>query len=37
MTLRHLKIFVTVADCNSITGAANKLYLAQPAVSLAIR
>lgn len=36
MTLRHLKIFVTVCECNSITLAAEKLYLAQPAVSLAI-
>lgn len=37
MTLRHLKIFVAVCDCNSITHAAEKLFLAQPAVSLAIR
>lgn len=36
MTLRHLKIFVTVCNCNSITAAAEKLYLAQPSVSLAI-
>lgn len=37
MTLRHLKIFVAVADCNSFTLAAERLYLAQPAVSLAVR
>lgn len=36
MTLRHIKIFVAVCECNSVTGAAEKLYLAQPAVSLAI-
>lgn len=36
MTLRHMNIFVMVCKCNSITGAAKKLYLAQPAVSLAI-
>ncbi len=37
MTLKHLKIFVTVCDCNSVTAAAKKLYLAQPSVSLAIK
>lgn len=37
MTLRHLRIFVTVVDQGSATAAANVLYLAQPAVSLAIR
>ena len=37
MTLRHLNIFVTVCKENSITNAAKKLYLSQPAVSLAIR
>ncbi len=36
MTLRHMKIFVTVCECNSMTLAAKKLYLAQPAVSLAM-
>ncbi|MFP4697934.1 MAG: LysR family transcriptional regulator [Eubacteriales bacterium] len=36
MTLRHLKIFVTVCECNSMTIAAEKLFLTQPAVSLAI-
>lgn len=37
MTLRHLKIFVAVVEHGSATAAANTLYLAQPAVSLAIR
>lgn len=36
MTLRHLKIFVTVCETGSATGAGEKLYLAQPSVSLAI-
>lgn len=37
MTLRHLKIFVAVCKYDSVTAAAKKLFLAQPAVSLAIR
>ena len=37
MTLRHLKVFVTVCELNSITRAAEKLYVAQPAVSSAIK
>lgn len=36
MTLRHLKIFVAVADCGSMSAAANKLYISQPTVSQAI-
>lgn len=36
MTIRHLKIFVAVCEYGSVTKAANKLYLAQPSVSLAI-
>ncbi|MCI9272720.1 MAG: LysR family transcriptional regulator [Clostridiales bacterium] len=36
MTLRHLTIFIKVCECGSITKAAEKLFLAQPAVSLAI-
>jgi len=36
MTIRHLKIFVAVCEQGSVTKAANKLYLAQPSVSLAI-
>lgn len=37
MTLRHLRIFVAVCTWNSITKAAQKLHIAQPSVSLAIR
>ena len=37
MTIRHLKIFTEVARQGSVTGAARKLYLTQPAVSLALR
>ena len=36
MTLRHLRIFVTVCETGSMTAAAGKLYLAQPSISLAI-
>ncbi len=36
MTIRHLRIFVAVCEQGSVTKAANKLYLAQPSVSLAI-
>jgi len=32
-----MKIFVTVCRCNSVTAAAEKLFIAQPSVSLAIR
>lgn len=37
MTMRHLNIFVTVCQQNSITKAAKKLYLSQPAVSIAVK
>lgn len=37
MTLRHIKIFVSVFQHESITKAANDLHLAQPSVSFAIR
>lgn len=37
MTLRHFKIFCTVCDMRSITGAAEKLNMTQPSVSLAIK
>lgn len=37
MTLRHLRIFITVCDENSITAAAEKLYLTQPSVSISIK
>lgn len=37
MTLRHLKIFVAVYQTQSITRAAEKLYMSQPSVSIAIK
>ena len=37
MTLRHLKIFVSVFQNGSVTKASKELHLAQPSVSLAIR
>lgn len=37
LTVRHMKIFVTVCEENSITKAAKRLHLAQPAVSVAIK
>lgn len=37
MTLRHMKIYVSVYQNMSITKAAQKLHLAQPSVSLAIK
>lgn len=37
MTIRHLRIFVSVYQCMSITKAAEELHLAQPSVSIAIR
>ena len=37
MTIRHLKIFITVAECGSMNTAARKLYLSQPTISQAIR
>lgn len=37
MTIRHMKIFVTVYRCKSITQAAKQLHLAQPSISLAIK
>lgn len=36
MTLRHLKIFVAVCKTGSATAAGEKLYIAQPSISLAI-
>lgn len=36
MTLRHLRIFLAVCETGMVTAAAEKLYMAQPAVSLAI-
>lgn len=37
MTLRHMKIFVAVYQEHSVTKAADRLHLAQPSVSLAVR
>lgn len=37
MTLRHIKVFVAVCANKSITRAAEKLYMTQPAVSAVIR
>lgn len=37
MTLRHLKIFVAVCELSSITKAAEKLYISQPAVSCVVK
>lgn len=36
MTIRHLKIFITVAECGKMNLAAQKLYISQPSVSQAI-
>ncbi|MGN1410711.1 MAG: LysR family transcriptional regulator, partial [Eubacteriales bacterium] len=37
MTIRHMRIFVAVCESNcSITKAAEKLNMTQPAVSLAV-
>ena len=37
MTIRHLRIFITVAECKKMNLAAKKLYITQPTVSQAIR
>ena len=37
MTIRHLKIFITVAECGSMNTAAKELFLSQPTISQAIR
>lgn len=37
MTIRHLKIFIAVAECGSMNMAARKLFLSQPTISQAIR
>ena len=36
MTLRHLRIFVAVCQWGGVTAAAEKLYLSQPSVSVAV-
>lgn len=33
MTVRHLKVFIAVADCGKMSLAAKQLYIAQPTVS----
>ena len=37
MTIRHLKIFIEVAESGKMTAAAEKLFISQPTVSQAIR
>ncbi len=37
MSIRHLRIFITVADCGKMSLAAEKLYITQPSVSQAIK
>ncbi len=37
MDLRHFQIFCTVCECGSFTSAADKLYMSQPAVSVAMK
>ena len=37
MTLRHLRIYLEVYRCGSITQAAKKLYISQPSVSQVIQ
>ena len=37
MTLQQLKYLVTVAECGSISEAAQKLFISQPSLSAAIQ
>lgn len=37
MTIRHLRIFLAVADSGTMSQAAKKLYITQPSVSQAVR
>ena len=37
MTLRHLKIFLSIYETGSTTAAAQALHIAQPSVSTALR
>ena len=37
MTIRHLNVFIKVADHGSMTGAAKELFIAQPSVSQTIK
>lgn len=34
--IRHLRVFVAVAECKSISGASEKVFLSQPAITQAI-
>ena len=36
MSLRHLRIFIAVAELGNMHAAARKLFIAQPAISQAI-
>jgi len=36
MTLQQLRYLVTVAECGNITEAAEKLFVSQPSLSVAI-
>lgn len=36
MTLRHLRVFLAVVECGSMSAAARALYIAQPSVSGAV-
>ena len=37
MTIRHLNIFLAVAEYGTMSAAAEHLYLSQPTVSQAVR
>ena len=37
MTIRHLRIFIEVAECGKMSAAAEKLFISQPTVSQAIK
>lgn len=37
MTIRHFFVFKTICECGSFTGAADKLNITQPAVSIIVR
>ncbi|OAA90559.1 LysR family transcriptional regulator [Clostridium ljungdahlii] len=37
MTIRHLKIFITVCEEGNMTSAANKLFMTQPSISQVIK
>lgn len=36
MTIRHLKVFLAVAETGKMSAAADQLFIAQPSVSQAI-